>query len=145
MEVIEAALEVERLRLEHLVADLDGPTAGLVVERDMLAKNFAKLPRRVLGATLDALLIQKGYSVHQPAGLFLGRRPVNAYLLRAARAALTLLNMPDTVAFVAGDKRVLNSLVGLDGLDGWHGATTFLLRFAGFSLDRFQFQFFITV
>jgi hypothetical protein len=45
---------------------------------------------------------------------------VFAYLARAARASLTIHGTPDGIAFVADNKGVPNSLVGLDGLDGWH-------------------------
>ena len=126
--------QVRRLLEERLVADLNGQTAHLVVERNMLAENLAKLPGLALGTTLDALLIKERHGVHQPLGLFFSRLRVDTDILCAERAALTLHRVPDGVALVAGYKRAVDSFLGsLDGLDSRHACGSWRLL-VGFSL-----------
>ncbi len=131
----ECDFQVRRLPEERLVAGLDGPRTGLVVERHMLAENVAERPRLVLRCAFDALLVKEPNSTHQLAGLFLVEIPMGADLARAARAASALRGVPDGIAFVAADERGLDSFLGgggrqngdvgldsdLNGLDGLHG------------------------
>lgn len=100
----ECDFRVRRLLEEHFIADLDGPATHFVVAWNMLAENLAECPR------LHALLIKEGHSVEQPVGLFLGRLPMDADILSAEGAALALHGVPDGVAFVAADKRDLDSI-----------------------------------
>ena len=135
----ECDFQARRLLEENLVADLDGPTAHLVVARNMLAENLAECPGLILGATLNALFIKERHGVEQPVGLFFSRLPMNADILSAERTALALRGVPDSVAFVAGDKRVLNSVLRLHSFWG----TSILLLFPTFLLRKNWLQFFI--
>jgi hypothetical protein len=95
----------------------------------MLAENLAELPGLALSTALDALFIKERHRIEQPAGLFFGRLPMNADILSAERAALALRGVPDIVAFIAGDKLVLDSILRLDGLHdfawGYFDSTSF--------------------
>ena len=139
----ECDFQVRRLLEERLVAGLDGPRTGFVVERHMLAENVAERPHLVLRGAFDALLIKELNSTHQLTGLFLVEVPMGTDLARAARAASALRGVPDGIAFVAADERGLDSflggggrqdgdvgldsdLAGLDGLDGLHGGLGWL-------------------
>jgi hypothetical protein len=68
---------------------------------------------------------------------------MNADILSAERAALALRGVPDSMAFVAGDKRVLNSVLRLHCLRIAFGGTSILLLFPTFLLRKNWLQFFI--
>ena len=157
----EGDFRVGRANAERRVARLNGLTTAHVVPRHMEGEQVAELSRLVLRLRIERRsLIEVRHGFHQVPRLVLVQNPARANPAGAARAKSLHVGAPDGATLVTGDQRVVNSLVflgfgggkdehfGFNGVDGEHAwkawsATTFLLRFAGYSLAHFLFQFFI--
>ena len=155
----EGDARVRRANVERHIARLDRLAAVHVVPRHVRHQQVAELSRLVLRLGVERRVrVEVRHGFHQVPRVVLVQDPTCTDAAGAERAKSLAVGAPAGAALATGHQPMEHSLIILgfsgrkgehfafEGVDGEHAwkawsATTFLLRFADYSLAHFPFQF----